>query len=189
MGDSLVNDQPKWKLGRKTPEVSCLFDIFRNGLGMFVEHCQRNNHSWNCQESEVQLFGVCVIFTWRSGMLMQWKDKSIKTYLSALSGESSSLFSSITGIGIGFLGFFSADFKGFFFKLLSTDGVSEVAAEPDTPLSRMISGTALNEGWSFLRWIVGISSSPVSEESESPSASLGGSSSGVVSAEENEVKS
>ena len=27
-----------------------------------------------------------------------------------------------------------ADFRGFFFKLLSTDGVvSEVAAEPDTP--------------------------------------------------------
>lgn len=120
-------------------------------------------------------------------MLMQWKDKSIKTYLSALSGESSSLFSSITGIGIGFLGFFSADFNGFFFKLLSTDGVSEVAAEPDTPLSRMISGTALNEGWSFLRSMVGISSSPVSEESESPPASLGGSSSGVVSAEQNEV--
>lgn len=120
-------------------------------------------------------------------MLMQWKDKSIKTYLSALSGESSSLFSSITGIGIGFLGFFSADFNGFFFKLLSTDGVSEVAAEPDTPLSRMISGTALNEGWSFLRSMVGISSSPVSEESESPPVSLGGSSSGVVSAEQNEV--
>lgn len=120
-------------------------------------------------------------------MLLQWKDKSIKTYLSALSGESSSLFSSITGIGIGFLGFFSADFNGFFFKLLSTDGVSEVAAEPDTPLSRMISGTALNEGWSFLRSMVGISSSPVSEESESPPASLGGSSSGVVSAEQNEV--
>lgn len=51
----------------------------------------------------------------------------------------------------------------------------------------MISGTALNEGWSFLRSMVGISSSPVSEESESPPASLGGSSSGVVSAEQNEV--
>lgn len=114
---------------------------------------------------------------------------SFNTYLSALSGESSSsLFSSITGIGTGCLGFFSADFKGFFFKLLSTDGVSEVAAEPDTPLSRMISGTALNEGWSFLRSTVGISSSPVSEE-ESPSTSLVGSSSGVVSAQQNEVRS
>lgn len=114
---------------------------------------------------------------------------SFNTYLSALSGESSSsLFSSITGIGTGCLGFFSADFKGFFFKLLSTDGVSEVAAEPDTPLSRMISATALNEGWSFLRSTVGISSSPVSEE-ESPSTSLVGSSSGVVSAQQNEDRS
>ena len=104
------------------------------------------------------------------------------THLSGLSGESSSLFSSITGIGTGFLGFFSADFKGFFFRLLSTEGaVSEVAAEPDTPLSRMISGTALKEGWSFLRSTVGISSSPVSEDSDSPSTSLVGSSSGVVS--------
>ena len=115
---------------------------------------------------------------------------SFKIYLSALSGESSSsLFSSITGIGTGCLGFFSADFKGFFFKLLSTEGVSEVAAEPDTALSRMISGTALNEGWSFLRSIVGNSSSPVSEESESPSASLVGSSSGVVSVQQKEVRS
>ena len=56
----------------------------------------------------------------------------------------------MTGIGIGFFGFLRADFRGFFFKLLSTDGVvSEVAAEPDTPLSCIISGTALKEGLYF----------------------------------------
>lgn len=130
-----------------------------------------------------------VFFTFAHVRCMECKDMSFNTYLSGLSGESSSSsFSSITGIGTGCLGFFSADFKGFFFKLLSTDGVSEVAAEPDTPLSRMISGTALNEGWSFLRSTFGISSSPVSEE-ESPSTSLLGSSSGVVSAQQSDVRS
>lgn len=137
------------------------------------------------KQPRIRRTGICgVFFTFAHVRCM-----SFNIYLSALSGESSSsLFSSITGIGTGCLGFFSADFRGFFFKLLSTDGVSEVAAEPDTPFSRMISGTALNEGWSFLRSTVGISSSPVSEE-ESPSTSLVGSSSGVVSAQQNEVRS
>ena len=64
--------------------------------------------------------------------------------------------------------------------------MSEVAAEPDTPLSCMISGTDLNEGRSFLFITVGISSSPVSEDSDSASASLGGSSSGVVSVKQDQ---
>ena len=52
----------------------------------------------------------------------------------------------------------------------------------------MISGTALNEGRSFLLITVGISSSPVSEDSDSASASLVGSSSGVVSVRRNEAQ-
>lgn len=126
--------------------------------------------------------------SWPFLSLTQIEHRNKQTYLSGLSGESWSSFSSsnTTG-GKGFFGFFNADFRGFFVKLLSTDGVvSEVAAEPDTPLSCMISGTDLKEGRSFLFITVGISSSPVSEDSDSASASLGGSSSGVVSVKQDQ---